>query len=267
MNNSVHAGLKQTPFFLNFGLHPFTPIMLEAIKLSKPTSANTPAPHKCPSAKHYLLAREEALQHAMEHLSKARDRYKSYADAKRTDPTYKVGDLVLLSTVNLNKHQQCRKLYPKFVGPFPIIQEVNSVAYKLELPANMSIHNVFHVSLLKPYKQGRAPPPPLPMEVEGELVYEVESILFHREKKTNKVVKKEYYVKWLGYGPEHCTWEPERHLIDTASECLDDYWKEVRNILLSKKLLKLELLENVLLEHLFHRLALSRDRTPHGIRL
>jgi hypothetical protein len=223
MNNSVHAGLKHTPFFLNFGLHPVTPIMLEAIKLTKESISKDTS--KCPSAKHYLLAREEAFKHAMNHLSKARDRYKSYADAKRTDPTYKKGDLVLLSTVNLNKHQLRRKLYPRFVGPFEILEEVNDVAYKLDLPTTLNIHDVFHVSLLKPYKKGKTPtPPPLPIEIDGELEYEVEKVLLHRERKTNRVVKKEYYLKWLGYGPEHCTWEPEDNL-DNAADVIDDYWK------------------------------------------
>ena len=223
MNNSVHAGLKYTPFFLNFGLHPVTPIMLEAIKLTKESISKDTS--KCPAAKHYLLAREEAFKHAMDQLSKARDRYKSYADAKRTDPTYKKGDFVLLSTVNLNKHQQRRKLYPRFVGPFEIIEEVNDVAFKLDIPSTMPIHDVFHVSLLKPYKKGKSPtPPPLPIEVDGELEYEVEKVLLHRERKTNKVTRKEYYLKWLGYGPEHCTWEPEDNL-ENAADVIDDYWK------------------------------------------
>ena len=130
-----------------------------------------------------------------------------------------------MSTTNLNKHQLKRKLYPKFVGPFEIVEEVNEVAYRLALPTTMPIHDVFHVSLLKPYKQGKTPiPPPLPIEVDGELVYEVERILLHRERKTNKVTKREYYVKWVGCGPEHCAWEPEGKL-ENVADVIDDYWK------------------------------------------
>lgn len=99
------------------------------------------------------------------------------------------------------------------------------MAYKLDLPTTLNIHDVFHVSLLKPYKKGKTPtPPPLPIEIDGELEYEVEKVLLHRERKTNRVVKKEYYLKWLGYGPEHCTWEPEDNL-DNAADVIDDYWK------------------------------------------
>ena len=117
-----------------------------------------------------------------------------------------------------------RKLYPKFIGPFEIVEEVNKVAYKLALPPTMTIHDVFHVSLLKPFIKGRTPAPPIPEEIDGELEFEVEKILLHREKKTNKVVKKEYYIKWAGYGPEHCTWEPESNL-KNAADVLEDYWK------------------------------------------
>ncbi|GKG45351.1 hypothetical protein Tco_0495429, partial [Tanacetum coccineum] len=43
-----------------------------------------------------------------------------------------------------------RKLNPRYVGPFKVIERVRSVAYKLELPEELSrVHNTFHVSNLK----------------------------------------------------------------------------------------------------------------------
>ena len=59
--------------------------------------------------------------------------------------------------------------------------------------------------------------------MEGEYEYEVERILMHRDRKQGKGTKREYYMKWLGYGPEHCTWEGEKHLAN-AQECITDYW-------------------------------------------
>jgi hypothetical protein len=214
MNNSLHASLNQTPFFLNTGIHPITPIMLDVLKGGK---------FKSTSAFDFSSDRKQAFDFAMQQLKAARDRYKSYADANRQDKSFEVGDKVLLSTVNLNKHNQRRKLYPKFVGPFQITSKVNDVAYKLDLPANMPIHNVFHVSLLKQYFPGRSPPPPMPLLVEGELEYEIERILMHRDIKLKKATKREFFIKWLGYGPEHCTWEPESHL-QNAQEAIKDYW-------------------------------------------
>ena len=218
INNSVHAGLKHTPFFLNTGQHPITPIMLQVIKDGKTA---------CAQALRHTTSQTTAFTAAMRYLQAARDRYKSYADAGKVDATFNIGDQVLLSTVNLNKHNQARKLYPKYVGPFIITSKVNDVAYKLDLPASMPVHPVFHVSLLKAYVAGKVPaPPPVPFEVEGELEYEVEAVWSHRVKKVGRVEKKDYYVKWMNYGPEHCTWEPEAHL-KNAPACVAAYWKKV----------------------------------------
>ena len=51
------------------------------------------------------------------------------------------------------------------------------------------------------------------------------------------MVKKEYYVKWLGYGPEHCTWESESSL-KNVHEHLDDYWalqQQLNQVALARK--------------------------------
>ena len=228
INNSAHAGLRHTPFFLNTGLNPITPIMLEAIKLDKQIH--------CPAAQTYLTLRSEAFQAAMQHLRAARDRYKSYADLNRKDTQFQVGQEVLLSTTNLNKHDLCRKLYPKYVGPFKVLKKVNDTAYMLDLPASMPIHNVFHVSLLCAYVKGKTPtPPPVPITVNGELEYEVERVLDHRDKTTSsqkgahgqrqKRVKREYLVKWLGYGIHEATWEKESNMAN-AQEAIQDYWAQ-----------------------------------------
>ncbi len=59
---------------------------------------------------------------------------------------------MLLSTRNLAlKGALSRKLSARYVGPFLVVAKYGNTAYKLNLPPNMKIHPVFHVSLLKPY--------------------------------------------------------------------------------------------------------------------
>ena len=125
--------------------------------------------------------------------------------------SFNKGDDVLLSTQHITlKHPGTRKLLPRWIGPFTILDRIGSVAYRLELPESMHrIHPVFHVSKIKPYKaSGRVQPPPVPIEIEGELEYEVERILDKRIKKRGRRKNyTEYLVKWLGYGHEHNSWE------------------------------------------------------------
>ena len=90
----------------------------------------------------------------------------------------------------------------------------------------MRIHRVFHVSLLKPYRSdGRVQPPPLPVELEdGSEWFQVERVCMHRERavgKKRKQVRRSYLIKWLGYGDEHNSWEPESNLTPV---CLQEYW-------------------------------------------
>jgi hypothetical protein len=90
-----------------------------------------------------------------------------------------------------------KKLLPRWIGPFTVTAKVQETAYKLDLPARLKWHNVFHVSLLRPYVDGgRVEPPPLPEMIEGEPEYVVEQILAHRDVGRGKRTKREYLVKW-----------------------------------------------------------------------
>jgi hypothetical protein len=133
-----------------------------------------------------------------------------------------------ISTVNFKlAHPGTRKLLPKWVGPFKVIERIGKVVYKVELPPNLKMHNVFHVQLLKKYREnGKVQPPPPPIEIDYSLEYEVERVLGHRKVKRGKQIRKEFLVKWLGYEHEHNTWEPEKHLTH-CEDLLADYWANV----------------------------------------
>jgi hypothetical protein len=80
-----------------------------------------------------------------------------------------------------------RKLFTKWVGPFEVTEQIGKVAYKLDLPPNLKMHNVFHVQLLKKYRDnGKVQPLPPPIEIDDSLEYEVERVLRHRKVKRGK---------------------------------------------------------------------------------
>ena len=88
-----------------------------------------------------------------------------------------ISDKVLLSTKHLQLKDKTGKLRLIFVGPFRVIQEIRRNTAKLDLPASMSVHPAFNVSLLRKYYGDRL----LPKEVQGEddAKYEIDSILRH----------------------------------------------------------------------------------------
>src|SRR6266404_4005387 len=117
---------------------------------------------------------------------------------------------VWLDTSHLKLPHQKAKLTPKRLGPFKIVQEISPVAYRLELPQNWRIHNVFHASLLTPYYETTAhgpnftrPPPDL---IDREEEYKVEWIIAHRQFGRSK--RLQYLIKWKGYPESDNTWEP-----------------------------------------------------------
>jgi hypothetical protein len=101
-----------------------------------------------------------------ESLKVAQSRQKSYADKRRRDLSFEVGDFVYLKVSPMRGTHRFKvngKLAPRYVGPFKIVDHRGEVAYQLELPPQLSdVHDVFHVSQLK--KCLRVPEEQLPME-------------------------------------------------------------------------------------------------------
>nr|GEX70245.1 putative reverse transcriptase domain-containing protein [Tanacetum cinerariifolium] len=95
----------------------------------------------------------EKIIQIKERLKMTRDHQKSYANNRPKPPEFNVGDRVLLKLSpwkGVVRFDKKGKLAPRFVGPFEIVEQVDSVAYRLRLPQELNkIHNMFHVSNLK----------------------------------------------------------------------------------------------------------------------
>ena len=168
------------------------------------------------------------LHEAKKHLLAAQYRQKSSVDKKRRETSFEVGMQVLLSISDIKlKTLGSRKLLPRWIGPFKIVLRIGKVVYKSDLPDTMKIHPVFHVSLLKLYRASgnvQPLPPPILEKEDDDLLYDVEQVLAHEIRESHMRPQKYYVIKWLGYGLEHNSWEPEKNL---SLEVLKEYWNIV----------------------------------------
>ena len=213
MNSAWHHSIRNTPFMLNYGQQPDSP------------PAAVLRSH-IPGINQFVGRWTEQLAAARKCLQAARDRYKAQADKKRTPQLdYQVGDLVLLKVTHFRmRSKMSRKLAPRYVGPFEILKAVGVRAFKLKLPEHVRMHNVFHVSAIKPYHtDGPYQPPPLPELIDGDPEWEVDFIENTRLV-GGRPESRQYLVHWLGFGPEHATWEPLRNL-KNAPERIQEFWK------------------------------------------
>jgi hypothetical protein len=153
-----------------------------------------------------------------------------YANQHRNElPDFKEGDWVLRSTKHLNtkfRAKNAHKLQSPYIGPYQILKQISPVAYKLKLPDNFEIHDVYYSGLLKRYV-GEPPkftPPPPVLFSDNSVGYIVE-ILLRRRKKRNSY---EYLVKWEGYTkyPEHdSSWEPRSNLMKDVPDMVREFDK------------------------------------------
>lgn len=214
-NNSVNPTTRETPFKMLYGEHPRAPPTLDLARLR--SAAN-------PAAVDFAVNHRSIIDQALLRISQAQERQARYANARRRDVSFAVGDKVWLSTVNLPLKGP-RKLAPKWYGPCTIVQKIGSVAYSLSLPSAWRIHPVFHVSLLKPYEASTQFPrsmfrPPPDLEY-GDDIYEVEAVLDRRtsypgnDRRRTPVL--EYLIKWAGYPAHESTWEPASNLEDAGT--------------------------------------------------
>jgi hypothetical protein len=161
-----------------------------------------------------LADRDEALRQLKSQLLKAQERMKMQADKKRIDRSFVCGEWVF---VKLRAHRQQSvvtrinaKLAARYYGPYPIIERIGAVAYKLKLPDGSRVHPVFHVSLLKKAVGNYHEEKDLPDLMEEPLeVFEPESVLAARVMKQQGEDIKQVLVHWKGKTVEEATWEDE----------------------------------------------------------
>ena len=215
-NNSYQASLGMSPFKVLYGRQCRTPLLWDQVGERQFYGPDI------------IEEAEEKVKLIRERLKEAQTRQKSYADIRRRDLSFEVGDFVYLRVTPLKGVRRFRtrgKLAPRFVGPYKILARQGEVAYKIELPISLSaMHNVFHVSQLR--KCLRGPEDHAALESLGlqeDLTYMEKpiKILDVKERVTRSRVLRTYKVQWSRHPESEGTWEKEEDLRATYPYLLD----------------------------------------------
>lgn len=196
-NNSV-CSTGVSPFFANYGKHPNDEALFKGLR---------PIAARAKIRVEKITEMHKTLQNKLRTINEKMRKY----DKRTEGPDLKEGGKVYLLRKNIKTKRPNDKLDYVKLGPFEIKERLGNVTYKLDLPEDMRIHPVFHVSLLEPA------PDNVPLVKSQKIAkdceeprYEIKQIHDARRKKG----KWYFLVEWEGYPPEDSTWEPQDNFDD-----------------------------------------------------
>ncbi|KAL4025105.1 hypothetical protein IC575_013482 [Cucumis melo] len=197
-NTTYNRSLGTSPFLVLYGRKPPSLLSYGDGTTTNSTLANQ------------LKERDTILAALREQLLLAQQQMQQYADKKRRHVEFNVGDWVLLKIrpyrqLSLRKKRN-QKLSPKYFGPYEIQAKVGTVAYKLDLPTDSSIHPVFHVSQLKKFIGDCTGIQPTLQFVNENLEWQAqpEEVLQYQK---NKAGAREVLIRWKNLPDHEASWE------------------------------------------------------------
>ncbi|KAG7588696.1 Zinc finger CCHC-type [Arabidopsis suecica] len=206
-NNSYQASIGMSPYEALYGRACRTPLCW------------TPVGERMLFGPKIVDETNEKMKFLKIKLKEAQNRQKSYADKRRKELEFQVGDLVYLKAVTYKgkgRFTTRKKLSPRYVGPYKVIERVGAVAYKLQLPPKLdAFHKVFHVSQLrKCLSEHEERVEDIPSELKENLTVEARPIriMDRMEKRTRRKKVNMVKVLWDCGGREESTWETENKM-------------------------------------------------------
>ena len=203
-NNSYQASIQMAPYEALYGRPCRSPLCWTEVRESSITGPDL------------IRDTSEKVSLIGQRLLTAQGQQKSYVDVRCRPLEFEVRDHVFLKVMpkrGVVKFGKRGKLSPRFIGPFEILKRIGSVAYRLALPPSMSsIHEVFHVSMLRKYT-----PDPAHVVDWGQIEVETDGtfeegpvcILDSRDQVLRRKTVRLVRVLWRHCGVEESMWERE----------------------------------------------------------
>nr|GEX87755.1 putative reverse transcriptase domain-containing protein [Tanacetum cinerariifolium] len=201
---SYHAGIKAAPFEALYGRKCRSPVYWAEVGDTQLTG---------PELIHETTKKIVQIR---QHLQAVRDRQRSYANVRQKPLEFHAGDRVMLKISprkGIIRFEKRGKLNPRYIGLFKILKRIGPVAYKLELPKEISnVHNTFYVSNLKKCLSDESliiPMKELKLDEKLNFIEEPVEIMDREMKKLRQIRIPIIKVRWNSKrGPEY-TWEHE----------------------------------------------------------
>jgi hypothetical protein len=205
INDTVNSSTGYTPFYLDTGRHPTSLLDLSLT----------------PQDRLNIRDLKAVFSVVKDKIRDAQDKYAVYANRKRLEDPFNIGDLVLVSSKDFLppslQHRPSNKLGPKYSGPYKIIDKIGT-SYKLNFPSTWQAHPVFHPEKLRPYFWDSTQTHPLNKLPIAQRT--IDKILASRVLNQGGHHYKQILVQWLNHSPVYNVWltldKPLRDQIKTS---------------------------------------------------
>jgi hypothetical protein len=199
-NTSYHSSIKMSPFYALYNHHP---------RYLGLTDASVPV---VSDLQDWLQERQLISALLQQHLHRANNRMKQFADRKRSERIFQVGDWVYLRLqpyvqISLALRSNAKMAF-RFFGPFQVLQKVGELSYRLQLPEHSKLHPVFHVSQLRRGAPAEEVHQELPHIADDAPRHQIpEKVLQTRQVSRRRKLLEQALIKWSGLPASLATWE------------------------------------------------------------
>ena len=233
INTSVSKATNYTPLQLLYGITP-----RHALDFFKGNLYNSKSTAELWAENRTIMRRDAA-----DSIAHAQEEMKRYKDPKQKPLSFAKGDRVYLrlsTGKNSSGYTLPSSIKPKIsqqrAGPFKVLERSGQNAYKLQLPPTWHIHDVISVVYLDPAPREKDPfdrtlPPPPPVVKNADdpdAEWEIEAVVNKRVRKSGRVGKVQYLLRYAGWGADYDEWRDEDEL-STCAELVEEYEKAIGN--------------------------------------